>query len=95
MQKSILNLSISIALLIIGCSQAAFAQQTTIRTGPYGNSSVTNRSYNGNGKQTTTRTGPYGNSSVTNRTFTGAGKQTTTRTGPYGKTGTTTRSVGK
>jgi hypothetical protein len=93
MQKSILSLSISIGLLVVGFSQTAFAQQTTTRTGPNGNSQVTNRTYNGNGQQTTTRTGPNGNTGVTNRTFTGTGQQTTTRTGPKGKTQTTNRSV--
>jgi uncharacterized protein (UPF0333 family) len=91
MQKSILSLSISIGLLVIGFSQTAFAQQTTTRTGPNGNSQVTNRTY-GNGQQTTTRTGPKGNSQVTNRTY-GNGQQTTTRTGPKGNSQVTNRSI--
>jgi hypothetical protein len=96
MQKSILSLSISIGLVIVGFGQTTFAgQETTTRTGPNGNSAVTNRTYGG-GSQTTTRTGPNGNSAVSNinRSY-GNGSQTTTRTGPNGNTGTTTRSFNK
>jgi hypothetical protein len=96
MQKSIISLSISIGLVILGFAQTAFAGQlTTIRTGSHGNSAVTNRTYGG-GSQTTTRTGPKGNSAVTNinRSY-GNGSLNTTRTGTKGNTGTTTRSVYK
>jgi hypothetical protein len=89
MRKTIFSLSI-VGLAVLGLGQAAFAgQQTTTRTGPYGNTQTTNRTY-GNGQQTTTRTGPYGNTQTTNRTY-GNGQQTTTRTGPYGNTQTTNR----
>ncbi len=96
MQKSILSLSITLGLVILGFDQTAFAgQATTTRTGPNGNSASTNRTYGG-GSQTTTRTGPNGNSAVTNinRSYSN-GSLTTTRTGPKGNTGTTTRSVTK
>ncbi len=92
MQKSIFSFTLIIGLVTLGCTQAAFAGQTTTRTGSKGNSAVTNRSY-GNGQQTTTRTGPNGNSEATNRSY-GYGQQTTTRTGIKGKTQTTNRSVG-
>ena len=64
MQKSIVSFSCAIGLAIVGFSQPTLAgQRTTTRTGPYGNSSVTTRTY-GHGQKTTTRTGSYGNSSV-------------------------------
>jgi hypothetical protein len=97
MQKSIIGLSLSIGLVILGLGQTAFAgQQTTTRTGPNGNSAVTNRNYSGNGTQTTTRTGPNGNSAVTNinRTYSN-GQLNTTRTGPNGNTLNTNRSFHK
>lgn len=47
---------------------AAFAGQTTVRTGPNGNSLTTNRTA-GNGQQTTTRTGPNGGVQQTTRTI--------------------------
>jgi hypothetical protein len=93
MRKSIIGLSISIGLAILGLGQTAFAGQfNTIRTGPNGNSAVTNRNYSGNGTQTTTRTGPKGNSAVTkiNRTYSN-GQLNTNRTGPNGNTVTTNR----
>ncbi|PSB56774.1 hypothetical protein [Chamaesiphon polymorphus] len=69
MYKSTIALSISLGLVILGFCQTTLAgSQTTTRTGPNGNSAVTNRTY-GNGSQTTTRTGPNGNSAVTNRSF--------------------------
>jgi hypothetical protein len=75
MQKSIFNLVLAIlpwigfanGLATLGFTQTAFAQQTTTRTGPNGNSQVTTRTA-GNGQETTTRTGPNGNSQVTTRT---------------------------
>jgi uncharacterized protein (UPF0333 family) len=92
MRKSILNLSLALGFVVLGFGQAAFAgQQTTTRTGPNGNSQVTNRTY-GNGQQTTTRTGPNGKAQVTNRTY-GNGQQTTTRTGPNGNVQTTKRTI--
>ncbi len=97
MQKSIVGLSISIGLVILGLGQTAFAGQfTTTRTGPNSNSAITNRNYSGNGTQTTTRTGPNGNSAVTkiNRTYSD-GQLNTTRTGPKGNTATTNRSFHK
>jgi hypothetical protein len=94
MQKSILNLTLAIGLLTLGFTQTAFAgQQNTTRTGPKGNSQVTNRSY-GNGQQNTTRTGPKGNSQVTNRSY-GNGQQNTTRTGPKGNSQVTNRSLSR
>lgn len=66
MQKSIVSFTLIVGLAALGFSQAAFAGQTTIRTGPKGNSEVTNRSY-GNGQQTTTRTGPKGKTQTTTR----------------------------
>jgi hypothetical protein len=73
-------------------SPVAFAgEQTTTRTGPYGNQQTTQRTWS-SGQQTTTRTGPYGNQQTTDRTW-GNGQQTTTRTGPYGNQQTTTRSL--
>lgn len=68
MQKSILCFSLSLGLSILGLNSAAFAQQTTTRTGPNGNTQTTNRSW-GNGQQTTTRTSPNGNTQTTNRTI--------------------------
>jgi hypothetical protein len=69
MQKSIFNLALAIGFATLGFTQTAFAgQQTTTRTGPYGNSQVTNRTY-GNGQQTTTRTGPKGRTQTTNRSI--------------------------
>ncbi|NJR52010.1 MAG: hypothetical protein HC780_22995 [Leptolyngbyaceae cyanobacterium CSU_1_3] len=91
MQKFIFSLSLAIGLTTLTIGQAAIAQQTTTRTGPYGNTLPSNRSVN-NGVQTTTRTGPKGNSAVTNRSVNN-GVQTTTRTGPYGNTQTTQRSI--
>ena len=68
MQKSILNLTLAIGL-VIGFAQTAFAGElTTTRTGPNGNSQVTKRTYN-NGQLTTTRNGPNGNSQVTIRSI--------------------------
>jgi hypothetical protein len=93
MRTSILALSGAIALSFLGFSPAAFAQQTTTRTGPYGNTQTTNRTIS-NGVQTTTRTGPYGKTQTTNRTVSN-GVQTTTRTGPYGNTQTTNRTISK
>jgi hypothetical protein len=66
MQKSIVRFTLIIGLAALGFSQSAFAGQKTTRTGPKGNSQVTNRSY-GNGQQTTTRTGPKGKTQTTNR----------------------------
>jgi hypothetical protein len=97
MQKSIIGLSLAIGLVSLGLGQTAFAGQfTTTRTGPNGNSAVTNRNYSGTGTQTTTRTGPKGNSAVTtiNRTYSN-GTLNTTRTGPNGKAVNTNRSVYK
>jgi hypothetical protein len=37
MQRSILGLSLAFGVAIFSFSQAALAQQTTTRTGPYGN----------------------------------------------------------
>ncbi len=92
MQKSILNLTLSIGLLTLGFAQTAFAGQlTTTRTGPLGNTLTTNRSY-GNGQQTTTRTGPLGNTQTTNRRYSN-GQLNTTRTGPLGNTLKTNRSI--
>jgi hypothetical protein len=91
MHKSTLGLALATCLLILGSSPAAFAGQTTTRTGPYGRTQTVNRSA-GNGQQTTVRTGPYGRSRVTNRSV-GNGQQVTTRTGPYGRTQTTTRTL--
>jgi hypothetical protein len=94
MQKSILNLTLSIGLLTLGFAQTAFAgEQTTTRTGPNGNSQTTTRSVEP-GQQNTTRTGPKGNTQTTNRSY-GNGQQNTTRTGPKGNTQTTNRSVNK
>jgi hypothetical protein len=92
MPKSIISFTLIVGLAALGFSQAAFAGQKTTRTGPKGNSEVTNRSY-GNGQQNTTRTSPKGNSEATNRSY-GNGQETTIRTGPKGKTQTTNRSVG-
>ena len=66
MQKSILCLSLSLGLSLLGLNSTAFAQQTTTRTGPNGNTQTTNRTW-GNGQQSTTRTGPNGNSQTTIR----------------------------
>jgi hypothetical protein len=93
MRKSIFSISFVTGLAFLGFSQAAFAGQQTIRTGPYGNSQVTTRTA-GNGQQTTTRTGPYGRSQVTNRTYSN-GQQTTTRTGPYGRSQVTNRTFSR
>jgi hypothetical protein len=92
MQKSILNLTLSIGLLTLGFTQTAFAGQlNTTRTGPNGNTITTNRSY-GNGQLNTTRTGPNGNTTTTNRRYSN-GQQTTTRTGPNGNSQVTNRSI--
>jgi hypothetical protein len=91
MHKSTFGLALATCLLVLGSSQAAFAGQTTTRTGPYGRTQTVNRSA-GNGQLTTTRTGPYGRSRVTNRSVSN-GQQVTTRTGTKGRTQTTTRSV--
>lgn len=92
MQKSILNLTLSIGLLTLGFAQTAFAgQQTTTRTGPNENTLTTNRSYR-NGQQTTTRTGPNGNTQTTKRSYNN-GQLNTTRTGPLGNTLKTNRSI--
>jgi hypothetical protein len=88
-KKSILSVSFALGLSLFGLSQASFAQQTTTRTGPNGNTQTTTRAVS-NGQQTTTRTGPYGNTQTTTRTVSN-GQQTTTRSGPYGNTQTTTR----
>jgi hypothetical protein len=94
MSKSIVKLTLVLGFIACGFTQTAFAgQQTTTRTGPKGNSQVTNRAY-GNGAQTTTRTGPKGNSQVTNRTY-GNGAQTTTRTGPQGNSQVTNRTFSR
>jgi hypothetical protein len=94
MQKSILTFSLALSLACLGFGQTAIAgQQTTTRTGPNGNSQVTNRTF-GNGQQTTTRTGPNDNSQVTNRTISN-GQQTTIRTGPNGNSQVTTRTFAK
>jgi hypothetical protein len=68
MRKSILSFSFAIGLAMLGLSEAAFAQQTTVRTGSNGNSQITTRTA-GNGQQTTIRTGPHGNSQTTTRTI--------------------------
>lgn len=93
MRKSIFSLSLTIGLVFLGFNQAALAGQQTTRTGPNGNSQVTNRSA-GNGQQTTSRTGPNGNSQVTNRNA-GNGQQTTTRTEPNGNSQVTNRTYNK
>lgn len=89
MKKSILGISCVLGLSLVSLSQASFAQQTTTRTGPNGNTQTTTRAV-GNGQQTTTRTGPQGNTQTTTRTA-GNGQQSTTRTGPQGNTQTITR----
>lgn len=91
MRKSILSFSCALGLALLGMGSAAFAQQTTTRTGPNGNSQTTTRTA-GNGQQTTTRTGSNGNSQTTTRTA-GDGQQTTTRTGSNGRSQTTIRTV--
>ncbi len=91
MQKSILSLSLVLALAVLGSIDTVFAGQKTTRTGPNGNTQTTDRSA-GNGQQTTTRTGPNGNTQTTNRSV-GNGQETTTRTGFKGKTQTTIRSI--
>jgi len=68
MRKSILSFSFAIGLALLGLSDAASAQQTTVRTGSNGNSQTTTRSA-ANGQQTTVRTGPNGNSQTTTRTI--------------------------
>ena len=68
MQKSILTFSLSLGLALFGMSTNAFAQQTTIRTGPNGNVQTTTRTA-GDGLQTTTRTGSNGNVQTTTRTI--------------------------
>lgn len=88
-----LTLGLSLALLLAGFSEAALAGQTTVRTGPNGNSLTTNRSA-GNGQQVTTRTGSGGKTQTTVRTA-GNGAQTTTRTGPYGGVQQTNRTFHK
>jgi type IV secretory pathway VirB6-like protein len=88
-KKSILSISFVLGLSLVSFSQASFAQQTTTRSGPNGNTQTTTRAA-GNGQQTTTRTAPNGNTQTTTRTA-GNGQQTTTRTGPSGNTQTTTR----
>jgi hypothetical protein len=93
MHKSILSFSFALGLAFFTLNGAAFAQQTTVRTGPNGNSQTTNRTW-GNGQQTTTRTSPNGNSQTTNRTW-GNGQQTTTRTGYRGNSQTTTRTINR
>jgi hypothetical protein len=85
MQKSILNLTLSIGLLTLGFTQTAFAgQQTTTHTGPNGNTITTKRSYD-DGQQTTTHTGPNGNTITIDRRYDN-GKLKTTLTGPNGNT---------
>jgi hypothetical protein len=67
MKKLTLGLSLSLGLLLMSFSQAAFAGKT-IRVGPYGNTQTTTRTV-GNGQQTTTRTGPNGRTQQTTRTI--------------------------
>ena len=43
MKKSILSFSFALGLALLGLSGTAFAQQTTTRTGPSGNSQTTTR----------------------------------------------------
>jgi hypothetical protein len=86
-----LTIALTIGWLLVGFSPAAFAGQTTVRTGPKGKSLTTNRSA-GNGQQTTTRTGSGGKTQTTVRKY-GNGQQTTTRTGPNGGVQQTTRTI--
>lgn len=94
MQKSILSLYFAFGLAFLGSSQAAFAgQQTTTRTGYYGNSVTTTRTVPYHPTTTTTRTGPNGNSVTKTRTVPYHPTATTTRTGPYGNSTTIIRTV--
>ena len=65
--KSLLSISL-IGLTLTAFSPSVLAGQTTTRTGAYGRTQTTNRTY-GNGAQTTTRTGANGRTQTTNRTF--------------------------
>lgn len=72
MQRSIFGLVLACGFSLatlgqLAFSQAAFAGQQTVRTGPQGRSQVTTRTA-GNGQQQTVRTGPNGNSQTTTRT---------------------------
>ncbi len=90
MKNSALSLSIALSLAVLSLGKPAFAgEQTTVRTGPNGNTQTTQRVY-GDGQQTVTRTSSNGNTQTTERVYSD-GQQTVTRTSPNGNTQTTTR----
>ena len=67
MRKSILSFSCALGLALLGMGGSAFAQVTTTRTGPNGNTQTTSTTAS-DGQVTTTRTGPNGRSQTTTHT---------------------------
>ena len=67
MRKSILSFSCALGLALLGMGGSAFAQLTTTRTGPNGNTHTTSTTAS-DGQVTTTRTGPNGRSQTTTHT---------------------------
>ena len=91
MRNSILSFSCALGLALLGMGGSAFAQLTTTRTGPNGNTHTTSTTAS-DGQVTTTHTSPNGNTHTTSTTASD-GQVTTTRTGPNGRSQTTTHTV--